>query len=504
MAATPKDESAPEQQHREDEMSRDTSLSNDGDNFLKEKKDSSDAVGDCPKQPAQPSSRKSNRLPPKKVVVRPDERAIAADRALFFQSLAPQAPRQLSWVSYLHSTAVARQQFQARFIELFFSKDGSRFAGFDYILRSAPKSPTLMYCLDAVCLVHVGIASKDMRLREAARKTYGLAVSSLRFELANPKRSPSILLASMHVLLICELFSDIAAPDGMGARRHVRGMMQMLEYFNPTDLDPGVRALLGAQLNGVATWDAVFERKGLRGFRNLQVALSGGTTFSSATDMISVAVRVPEVLERAGKITHKGSAASVESILETINDIVAIEGELQDAMVSWYEKIEDQPYRLTAVSQIPDIHSAFNNHESVFQNAYLFKDALSASKQRSYWVLMLCLIQGRLKLCEAHPGLLILQSHDDIQRLNGMAYEYADSICMSLATDIQPENGYVALASAIFPLQIAMHWYGRKIDIPKMAWCQKILGVFEAAGMAPPRMASTSADCLKPSDPASC
>ncbi|KAK4503971.1 hypothetical protein PRZ48_004886 [Zasmidium cellare] len=467
---------------------------------MEKTRDTSNASDDCQKSPKNHKLRKSKLRRPTRKAVRPDEKAIAADRALFFQALAPQAPKQTSWISYLHSTAVARQQFQAKFIELFFSKDGSRFVGFDYILRSAPANPTLLNSLDAVCLVHVGNASKDARLREAARRTYGLAITSMRLELANPKRSPSILIASMHVLLICELFADLAAPDGMGARRHGRGMMQMLEYFNPSDLDPGVRTLLGTQLNGVATWDAVFERKGLQGFKNLQEALSGGATFSSATDMISVAVRVPEVLQRAGKITNMGSAAPLVSILDSMNDIVAVEGKLQDAMVAWYEKIESQPYRLTDVSHVPNIHPAFTEGENVFPNAYLFRDALSAPKQRSYWVLLLCLVQGRLKLCEANPGLLILQSHDDIQRLNDIAYEYADSICMSMAADLQPENGYVALASAIFPLQIAMHWYARKIDIPKMAWCQKILGVFEAAGIAPPRVASASEDCLKPSE----
>lgn len=465
--------------------------------YAQKPEETTDDHGKPPKFLCRPSSptKKASMSNATRTMSELNAKTVAADRALFFRSLVSQASRQISWISHLHSTAVARQQFQARFIELFFSKDGSRFAGFEYILKSAPANTTLMNSLDAVCLVHVGNASKDRRLREAARRSYGIAVSSLRFELADPNRSPSILLAAMHVLLICELFADIAAPDGMGARRHVRGMMQMLEYFNPCDLDQGVRTLLGTQLNGVATWDAVFERKGLRGFKNLQKALSDGTTFSSVTDMVSVAVQVPEVLERAGNITHKASAASVESILTVINDIVDLRGGLQDAMVAWYETIEGQPYRSAAVSQIPGIRSAFKDLESVLPSAFMFRDALSAPKQRSYWVLMLCLVQGQMKLCEANPGLLILQASENLQRLNYMAYEYADSICMSMATDLQSENGYAALASAIFPLQIAMHWYGRKIDIPKMAWCQKILEVFQAAGMAPPRMSSNSTNC---------
>lgn len=82
-------------------------------------------------------------------------------------------------------------------------------------------------------------------------------------------------------------------------------------------------------------------------FRN-KIQLSSG--------MIGIAVRVPRALERSGIITRMGSTAALESI----SDIVSLEGELNYDMTAWYTTMSHEPYRLAAVSQLPRLRPEFS------------------------------------------------------------------------------------------------------------------------------------------------
>ncbi|KAI5358225.1 hypothetical protein Slin15195_G065520 [Septoria linicola] len=412
---------------------------------------------------------------------------LAKDREAFIKAVVVAAPRQNLWVSWLRSASVERLKFQATFIELFFDRQGSRFPGFEYILRSADQNSALITSLDAICLVHVGTAHSDERLLEAARMTYGSAVAKVRREILASRRDDSFLVAAVYLLTICEFFSATAAPD-KGWRRHIRGIMQLLGSLDLAKLDPSIRILVGTLLRGPAVWNSICERKSLPGITNIQRALDDGTTFSSSTDFIKLAVRVPSMIEKVDLLCHartRGEMVETSSVVDCCWDIVALGDELGAWMNAWYDTLDETPFQVIPISILSTNKADLTTQDTVFPIGYRFSTPLLAPKHRSYWACRLSLHQAHLELFEAYPERISEQPADNGQeaRITEKAMQCADDLCMTVAFDTQPENGYVALFSAMVPLELAAAWYKRQNHQAKLEWCRQAMKIFRAAGL---------------------
>ena len=270
---------------------------------------------------SRPNSQKSR-------AARRSKEQLAEDREAFIKAVTTSIPRQNLWISWLRSASIERLKFQATFIELFFDRQGSRFPGFEYILRSADQSPTLLNALDALCLIHVGSTHRDERLLAAARMTYGSSIAKVRRDILASEGDASLLVAAVYLLTICEFFSALAEPNE-GWRRHVRGVMSLLGSLNLAALDPSIRILVGTFLRGPAVWDGICERKSLPALENIQSALNDGHTFSSSTDFIKLAVRVPSVIEKVDLMCHAHPPPSLATLFEICHDISALGSQLQ-------------------------------------------------------------------------------------------------------------------------------------------------------------------------------
>ncbi|CAK1357292.1 unnamed protein product [Cercospora beticola] len=409
---------------------------------------------------------------------------LAKDRDALIGLFATSTTRQEQWISWLRSASIERLTFQATFINLFFDKAGTRFRGFEIILSSADRAPALITALDAICLVHVGTKHKDQRLLEAARVTYGSALAKVRREILAPQRDASLLVAAVYLLTICEFFSATAAPDE-GWRRHIRGILQLLGALDLAALDPSIRILVGTLLRGPAVWHAILERKSLPSLDKIQHALADGTTFSSSTGFIKLAVRVPGIIEKVDFLRHANPRPSVAALSMCCREIVSLCNELQHWMTLWTETLLEEPFQIAPISILADSKVAMATSKTAFPFAYQFSNQLLAPKHRTYWTCMLSLKQAHLDLFEAFPELLHELQCDDqeMERLITTATELANHLCMTIAFDTQPENGYVALFSAMVPLELAAAWYRRRNETVKLCWCQRAMRIFEAAGL---------------------
>ncbi|GIZ42492.1 hypothetical protein CKM354_000575800 [Cercospora kikuchii] len=409
---------------------------------------------------------------------------LAKDRDALIRLFATSTTRQEQWISWLRSASIERLTFQATFIDLFFDKAGTRFRGFEIILSSADRAPALITALDAICLVHVGTTHKDQRLLEAARVTYGSALAKVRRKILAPQQDASLLVAAVYLLTICEFFSATAAPD-QGWRRHIRGILQLLGALDLAALDPSIRVLVGTLLRGPAVWHAILERKSLPSLDKIQHAIDDGTTFSSSTSFIKLAVRVPGTIEQVDLLRYAKPRPSVATLSKCCREIVSLCNELRSWMGSWSDTLSEEPFTIAPIAILADHKGAVTTSETAFPFAYRFSNPLLAPKHRTYWTCMLSLTQAHLDLFEAFPELLHeLQSHDqEMEMLITIATELADHLCMTIAFDTQPENGYVALFSAMVPLELAAAWYKRRNDTVKLGWCRRAMRIFEAAGL---------------------
>ncbi|PPJ51578.1 hypothetical protein CBER1_09872 [Cercospora berteroae] len=409
---------------------------------------------------------------------------LAKDRDALIRLFSNSTPRQKQWVSWLRSASIERLKFRAAFIELFFDKAGTRFKGFEIILSSADRTPALTTALDAICLVHVGTTHNDQRLLEAARMTYGSALAKVRREIIAPDRDASLLVAAVYLLTICEFFSATAAPD-QGWRRHIRGILQLLGSLDLAALDSSIRILVGTLLRGPAVWHAILERKSLPSLHKIQHAIDDGTTFSSSTSFIRLAVRVPGIIEQVDLLRYAKPRPTVAALSKCCQEIVCLCNELQQWMSSWADTLVEDAFRIAPISILADSKAAIANSKTAFPVAYQFSNPLLAPKHRTYWTCMLSLMQAHLDIYEAFPDHLHeLQSDDqEMERLITTATALADHLCMTIAFDTQPENGYVALFSALPPLELAAAWYRRRNDAVKLGWCRRAMRIFETAGL---------------------
>ena len=408
---------------------------------------------------------------------------LAKDRDALIGLSATSTTRQEQWISWLRSASIERLTFQATFINLFFDRAGTRFRGFEIILSSGDRAPALITALDAICLVHVGTTHKDQRLLEAARVTYGSALAKVRREILAPQRDASLLVAAAYLLTSSEFFAATAAPD-QGWRRHIRGILQLLGALDLAALDPSIRILVGTLLRGPAVWHAILERKSLPSLDKIQHAIDDGTTFSSSTSFIKMAVKVPGIIELVDLLRYADPRPTVAALTKCCREIVSLCNELQHWMDSWTESLVT-PFQVAPISILADRKGAVTTSETAFPFAYRFSNPLLAPKHRTYWTCMLSLAQAHLDLFEAFPeNLHELQSDDqEMDRLITTATELADHLCMTIAFDTQPENGYVALFSAMVPLELAAAWYKRRNDTVKLGWCRCAMRIFEAAGL---------------------
>jgi hypothetical protein len=202
-----------------------------------------------------------------------------SEREAFINALSDRNPLNSPVNTFVRSPTAHRLAAQARFRDLWFSKDGMKYPTFEMALKMAPTSRSFTLAVDTQSLVVAGSASGDERILHQAAKCYGMALHSLREDIAGPNPILIRLMATVHTLEICEMFACISA-DGTGWRNHA----QAVSYLSNL-LRSGQRAAqapqVGSMVNGevrvpFSLWDALLSRKAVQATRRLYSPQFGG------------------------------------------------------------------------------------------------------------------------------------------------------------------------------------------------------------------------------------
>lgn len=196
----------------------------------------------------------------------------------FINALSDKSPQNNPANTYMRSPAAQRMAVQARFRDLYFSKDGMKYLGFEMALKLAP-TRSFVLAVDAQCLVITGAASGDQRMLDYAAKVYGMALQSLREDIAGPNPILIRLMATVHTLETCEMFAAIS-DDGTGWQKHAQAvsyLTNLLRAEQRAAQAPQVGRMVNAEVRvPFSLWNALLSRQPVQATRQLYSPEFGG------------------------------------------------------------------------------------------------------------------------------------------------------------------------------------------------------------------------------------
>lgn len=358
-------------------------------------------------------------------------------------------------------------------------KGGSGLSSFEYLVREAPRSHTLLLAARSLHHLIIGNANNDPNLLQQARIYYGEALCNLQRQMAKSKLQPGHLLSAVFLFLKAEQFSIIGT-NSNGWRRHIKGLLCAAEVCNKNiEEHKDSTSLLIAAINYFALWDGLLSRKRMARLENLYPP---GSALCSTTVFTSIAVQVPGILEISDLICDIGRNASSKAVMDHISRLSSLEGQLHSWIHSWYNDISGLPYWISRDNEV--IECLKTKVESCPQNTYAFQSKQIAQQHTTYWMCLLELQQAHLDVIKAvRADQYPLRSPDLRKRIIRDAGESADSITMSIPYLIQKEHGYYGLMNAIAPLQMAYTWYRSMNDPQLMAFCQGLAEHIQSFGL---------------------
>lgn len=416
-------------------------------------------------------------------------------RESFIQALLQADPQNDPTNTCVRSPAVQRAGLQGRFRDLYFSKDGTQFPGFEMIVRGARSSRAFTLALDTECLLTVGYSSGDHRLLFQASKAYSYALQSLREEIASPNPILIRLMATVHTLEVCEMFACVSE-DGTGWRKHAQGInyiVNLLKKEQQMAQGPAVGGLIKADVRvPFSLWDSLLSRKSSDGAKKLYSPVFGSDlkVGNLVASFAETTMQVAGVLEICDNVLRRATKTDLVEVTEAIERIMAMEGALHAYLLTFYKTLTGSPYRVCHIQELPRFKDADmeNSDDLIFPHVYTFPDLSSLIFHISYWLCLLCLRQTALDLRRHVPARSypFTPAEAPLAVQTKAADECADNLCMSVAYSMEEKNGYLGLISAIPAVQLAAKWYKRQNDGKKLEWCARVMERLEGYGLRTP------------------
>lgn len=324
--------------------------------------------------------------------------------------------------------------------------------------------------VDTLSLIQLGTSHRDERLIGEAHTRYQAAVASLNVDLQDPNAMyDDGVLGAVYLLGFCEVYAPLAR-GGHPWKTHHRGLRDMLLARGPKGEYSKFAQLLVYNFRHVAAIVGCTERK--------RVAFAGRAwkQCSAMTDgmMAALSERIidaPAVFEKADSAMQRPKKDAGE-LFDVVMELARLERVTQAWLLSWYSSFEGQPYWQQRVEEL----KSFKKHtrdapKDVFKKALCFPSFSNASAQVTYWMGLLQMKRTMFELNRLYSKPILPKSE---ATLVTEANECADRLCESIAWLTQPRFGFCGVVRSLGPLNYATKWYKVTIDLPKMAWTEKV------------------------------
>ena len=425
------------------------------------------------------------------------------DRAKFFRTL-NNVCATANGPSSLRSVPAMRSQLQAEFVHNHYVNHGPDFAPSKLTLLETLETPGFSAATDALYLTQLGTSTGDQQLLRNGVRAYQRALQLLRVDLSIQKACHSdSVFATINTMSLCESFSSISLDDS-GRKQHMTGAAALMKSRGPGSLKTEflqiqlqqhqqqtlVEALMSRRrpVTGCADW--------LRVPKPCPIRL---------TELTTLSLRAVGVLEDVNAVLARGLELELDEILESLNDLQAMERDLQRWMNDWYSGFAVSPYWTISVDQLPWMQNISTSDDLLFDHSLQFPNIVFAKAHAAFWMPLLALRQTMKEVAELHPfPILAATAPSQRNMLIGGIQECADSLCMTTMFLCNPENGADGCILECGSMHLESDWYTKHGDATKLAWCRDMFLMISARGIRTPRIAESQGASRKSStDPLS-
>lgn len=383
------------------------------------------------------------------------------------------SPTPSSSIVSFNSSATTRLQIREEFLRLYFpagiSHNDTDFMFSKFLCRDMleDQGTTSRLAIDALSFVQIGTAQSDNRLIHEAQSRYQAAVRSLNNDLvdANAMYKDGVLGAA-YILGFCEVFQPLC-PTGLPSQAHHQGLQDMLIARGPDGEYSKFAQLFLYNFRHVAA------NTGSAGRRKVPIAGNDWKRCAAVTDAFMVTlsdhiIALPEALERSDVAVQKSNPSCLyDSMMEMTN----YERSMQAWLLRWYSSFERLPYHHETAEKHRHLQNHTKSAPRVFPRALRFPSFSHASAQLVYWI---ALLQIKESIYEVNKYFRLPILPKDEAILVSEANEIADKLCQSVGWLTQPQYGLCGVLSSYSALYYACRWYLKRMDLQKIAWCQKV------------------------------
>lgn len=372
-----------------------------------------------------------------------------------------------------NSSATSRTQLKEEFLRLYFpagiSHNDTDFMFSKFLCRDMleEKGTSSRLAIDALAFIQLGTAQRDERLIHEAQSRYHAAVRSLNVDLAEPNAmyNDGVLSAS-YILGFCEVFQALC-PTGRPWQAHHRGLQDLL-VARGTDGEYSRFAQLF-----LYNFRHVAANAGNSARRKVPIAGKDWKRCAAITDVFMATlsdhiIALPEALQRADAAIQRGNSGA---LYESIMELTSYERSMQAWLVRWYSSFEQLPYHHEAAEKYMNLQRYTKGAPPSFPKVLRFPNFSQASAQSVYWI---ALLQIKQTIYEVNKTFILPILPKAEANLVAEANDIAEKLCQSVGWMSQSRFGSCGVLSSRGALHYASLWYSQRLDLQKLAWCQKV------------------------------
>ncbi|KAK1822544.1 hypothetical protein LTR12_003107 [Friedmanniomyces endolithicus] len=390
--------------------------------------------------------------------------------------------------------AMNRTMLWGGFMHLYIPSDcklqGDHVNFFKRCIDTPTPHPALLNSLDALSLVQLGSTNNDRRVLPEACQAYSRALGSLHQALSpetDQSRSDDQVLAAIMVLKVCEFFTELASPRGIGWGDHVSGVQQLIAVRGPeslkTDLALGIfaHARHSALCHGLITRKAsYFAQPSWRAFGQRVLVRDESSVIHD------IAVQVPGILEQHDNLDpqHESYTSHIDALL---TDAAALEQEMRTWQSNSHKSTLGPPYHLRPVADFPTFAALCSDR--TFATAHMFPGFTAAYLHATYWVCMYFLRSTVRALHVARASAVTGWSPSPSQSVEEEEMTgYIVDLCQCIPYFCEPATATAGCIESFLPMRTAAQYFLDRGMRMQVRWVGNVRRSVFNKGLAPPRL----------------
>ncbi|TKA83917.1 hypothetical protein B0A55_00229 [Friedmanniomyces simplex] len=376
------------------------------------------------------------------------------------------------------------------FLDIYIPDDcklkSDQFSFFKTCIGAPTSHPALVNGLDALSLAQVGSTNNDRRILQEACQAYTRALGSLHQALSPQEaRSDDQVLAAVMVLKVCEFYTELASPHGIGWGDHIRGVQNLIAVRGPDSLQSDLALDLFAHARHAALCHALIARKAPYFAQPSWRAFGQRVLVKDQSSIIqNIAVQLPGLLEQ-----YDGLDPRHEDHVHRIDSIITEGAGIEQELRTWRSDLDHStggPQCETCpVAHFPSFAALCSDR--TFNTAHMFSSFTAAYLHCTYWLCLYFLRTTVRALYIARATAVDGWSPGPAQVvLEEEILAYIVNLCQCIPYFCEPASAAAGCIEIFLPLRTAAQYFLERGMWMQVRWIGNVRKSVLNKGLAPP------------------